>query len=110
MDFGRIPDSWDTHLAEHFDCKWPGAVLSHSEVDRKHSNVPWAMDLLGTIGSNANDLLRKGQRIIVQDILTQLRSEAGEKPVAIKRERRTETVISSQEPTLLSSPQKSESF
>jgi len=47
------------------------------------------MDLFGTIRSDANDLLRKGQRIIVQDALTQRRSEAGEKLVAIKRERRT---------------------
>jgi len=37
------------------------------------------MDLLGTIGSDTNDLFSKGQRIIVQDVLTQLRSESGEK-------------------------------
>jgi hypothetical protein len=37
------------------------------------------MDLLGTIGSDTNDLLSKGQRIIVQDVLTQLRSESSEK-------------------------------
>jgi hypothetical protein len=37
------------------------------------------MDLLGIIGSDADDLLRKGQRIIIQDVLTQWRSEAGEK-------------------------------
>jgi len=58
------------------------------------------MDLLGTIGSDANDLLRKSQRIIVQDVLTQLRSEAGEKLVAIKRERRTEAMKSSYEPSI----------
>ena len=104
MDFGRVPDPRDTHLAEYFDRKWSSAVLSHSEVHRQYSNVSRPMNLLGTIGSDANDLLRKGQRIIVQDVLTQLRSEAGEKLVAIKRERRTETVISSQEPTMLSSP------
>jgi len=79
MDFGRIPDPRYTHLAEHFDCEWPGAVLSHCEVDWKYSNVSWAMDLLGTIGSDTNDLFSKGQRIIVQDVLTQLRSESGEK-------------------------------
>ena len=110
MDFRRVPDPWDTHLAEHFDCKWPSAVLSHSEVHRQYSNVSRAMNLLDTICSDANDLLRKGQRIIVQDALTQRRSEAGEKLVAIKRERRAETVISSQEPAMRSSAQKSESF
>jgi len=56
------------------------------------------MDLFGTIRSDADDLLRKGQRIIVQDLLTQRRSEAGEKLVAIKRERRTEAMKSSYEP------------
>ena len=61
MNFGRVPDSRHTHLAEHFDRKRPSAVLSHSEVDRKHSNVLWAMDLLDTIGSDAYDLLREGQ-------------------------------------------------
>jgi len=68
------------------------------------------MDPLGTTGSDANDLLRKGKRIIVQDVLTQRRSEAGGKLVAIKRERRTETVISSYELAMLSLPKKSESF
>ena len=61
MDFGRVPDPGYTHLAEDFDCKWPGAVLSHSEVHGQYSNVSRAMDLLGIIGSDANDLLRKGQ-------------------------------------------------
>ena len=89
MDFGRVPDPRDPHLAEDFDCKWPSAVLSHSEVHGQYSNVSRAMDLFGTIRSDANDLLRKGQRIIFQDALTQRRSEAGEKLVAIKRERRT---------------------
>jgi len=93
MDFGRVPDPRDTHLTEHFDGKWPGAVLSHREVDGKYSNVSGAMDLLDAISSDADYLLRKGQRIIVQDVLTQQRSEAGEKPVAIKRERGTETEI-----------------
>jgi hypothetical protein len=79
MDFGRIPDPRYTHLTEHFDCEWPSAVLSHREVDWKYSNVSWAMDLLGTIRSDTNDLLSKGQRIIVQDVLSQLRSESGEK-------------------------------
>ena len=110
MDFGRVPDPRDTHLTEHFDGEWPGAVLSHREVDGKYSNISGAMDLLDTIGSDANDLLRKGERIIVQDVLAQRRSEAGEKLVAIKRERRAETVISSQEPAMRSSAQKSESF
>ncbi len=98
MDFGRVPDSRDTHLAEDFDCKWPCAVLGHRQVDGQYSNVPGAMDLFGTIRSDADDLLRKGQRIIVQDLLTQRRSEAGEKLVAIKRERRTEAMKSSYEP------------
>jgi len=89
MDFGRVPDPRDPHLAEHFDCKWPSAVLSHSEVHGQYSNVSRPMDLLGTIGSDANDLLCKGKRIIVQNVLTQRRSEAGEKLVAIKRERLT---------------------
>ena len=110
MDFGRVPDPRDTHLAEDFDCKRPCAVLSHSEVHGQYSNVSRAMDTLGTIGSDANDLLCKGKRIIVQDVLTQRRSEAGEKLVAIKRERRTETVISSYELAMLSLPKKSESF
>src|SRR5205807_4532945 len=79
MDFGRVPNPRDTHLTEHFDGKWPGAVLSHREVDSKNSNVPCAMNLPDAISSDADYLLRKGQRIIVQDILTQLRSEAGEK-------------------------------
>src|SRR6266699_2446186 len=57
MDFGRVPDPRDPHLAEHFDCKWPSAVLSHSEVHRQYSNVSRAMDPLGTTGSDANDLL-----------------------------------------------------
>src|SRR5207253_9888038 len=100
----------DTQLAEHFDRKWSSAVQSHSELLRQYSNVSRPMNLLGNIGSDANDLLHKGQRIIVQDVLTQLRSEAGEKLVAIKRERRTETVISSYELAMLSLPKKSESF
>ena len=74
MDFGRVPDLRYTHLAEHFDRKWPSAVLSHSEVHGQYSNVSRAMDPLGTIGSDANDLLCKGKRIIVQDVLTQRRS------------------------------------
>src|SRR3989442_2115589 len=78
MDFGRIPDLRDTYLTEHFDRKRPSAVLSHRQVDRKYSNVSWAKDLPETIGSDANDLLRKGQRIIVQNVLTQWPSEAGE--------------------------------
>ena len=98
MDFGRVPDSRDTHLAEDFDCKRPCAVLGHRQVDGQNSNVPRVMDLFGTIRSDADDLLRKGQRIIVQDLLTQRRSEAGEKLVAIKRERRTEAMKSSYEP------------
>ena len=61
MDFGRVPDPRDTHLAEHFDCKWPSAVLSHRQVDGQNSNVPGAMDLFGTIRSDADDLLREGQ-------------------------------------------------
>ena len=79
MNSGRVPDPRDTHLAKHFDSEWTGAVLSHREVDRNYGNVSRAMHLLCTIGSDANDLLREGQRIIVQDILTQLRSESGEK-------------------------------
>ena len=110
MNSGRVPDPRDTHLAKHLDSEWTGAVLSHREVDGKYSNISGAMDLLDTIGSDANDLLRKGERIIVQDVLAQRRSEAGEKLVAIKRERRAETVISSQEPAMRSSAQKSESF
>ena len=77
MDFGRVPNPRDTHLTKHFNRKWPSAVLSHSEVHRQYSNVSRAMNLLDTIGSDANDLLAKGQRIIVQDVLMQLRSEAG---------------------------------
>ena len=61
MDFGRIPDLRDTYLTEHFDRKRPSAVLSHREVDRKYSNVPGPMDPLGTIRSDADDLLREGQ-------------------------------------------------
>jgi hypothetical protein len=53
------------------------------------------MDLFGTIRSDANDLLCKGKRIIVQDVLTQRRSEAARKLVAIKPERRTEAMKSS---------------
>jgi hypothetical protein len=37
------------------------------------------MDLLAPVGPDANDLFREGQRIIVQYVLTQQRSEAGEK-------------------------------
>ena len=95
MDFGRIPDPRDAHLTKHFDRKWSSAVLSHREVHRQYSNVSRPMDLLDSIGSDANDLLRKGQRVIVQDVLTQRRSEAGKKLVAIKRERRTEAMKSS---------------
>src|SRR5437588_323636 len=87
MDFRRVPDLRSSHLTEHFDCKWPGAVLSHREVDGKYSNVSGAMDLLDAISSDADYLLRKGQRIIVQDVLTQWGSEAGGILVAIKRER-----------------------
>jgi len=89
MDFGRVPNPRDTHLTKYFNRKWPSAVLSHSEVHGQYSNVSRPIDLLGTIGSDANDLLCKGKRIIVQDVLKQRRSEAGEKLVAIKRERRT---------------------
>jgi hypothetical protein len=79
MNLGRVPDPRYTHLTEHFDRKRPSAVLSHREINWKYSNVSRAIGLLGTIGSDANDLLRKGQRIIVQDILTQLSSGSGEK-------------------------------
>src|SRR5437879_6707352 len=89
MDFGRVPDPRDPHLAEHFDCKWPSAVLSHSEVHGQYSNVSRGMDPLGPIGSDANDLLCKGKRIIIKDILTQPRHESDEELSAIKRERRT---------------------
>src|SRR5207302_9691768 len=71
MDFGRVPDPRDPHLAEHFDCKRPCAVLSHSEVHGQYSNVSRAMDTLRTIGSDSTDLLCKGKRIIVQAALTQ---------------------------------------
>src|SRR5437588_8647711 len=78
MDFGRVPDPRDPHLAEHFDCKWPSAVLSHSEVNGQYSNVSRPMDLLGTIGSDANDLLCKGKCIIVHNVLTKLLTDACE--------------------------------
>ena len=79
MDFGRVPDPWNAHFGEDLDGEWSSAILSHREIDWQYSNVSRAMDLLARVSPDANDLFREGQRIIVHDVLTQWRSEAGEK-------------------------------
>ncbi len=65
MDFRRIPDLRNAHFAKDLDGEGSSAVLSHGEVCGNYGNVSGAMDSLSIIGSGANDLLRKGQRIIV---------------------------------------------
>jgi len=79
MDLRLVPHFRDTHLAENLDCEGSRAVLSHRKVDGQYGNVSRAIDLARAISSDADDLLREGQRVIVQDILTQQCSEAGEK-------------------------------
>jgi len=79
MDFGRGPDLRNAHLAEHFDCKRSSAVLSHGKVDGQYSDVSRAMDLVSSLRPDADDLLSEGQRVVVQNVLTQQSSEAGEK-------------------------------
>src|SRR5437660_11009745 len=74
MDFGRVPDPRDTHLTKNFNRKWPSAVLSHTEVHRPYSSVSGAMNDLDTIGSDANDLLLNGQRIVVLAACTHMLS------------------------------------
>jgi hypothetical protein len=95
MDLRWVPHFRDTHLAEDFDRKRSGAVLSHRKVDGQYGNVSRAIDIARAIGSDANDLLGEGQRLIAQDVLTQRCSEAARKLVAIKRESNNDMMESS---------------
>ena len=79
MDFRRVPDFGDAHFCEDLDGEGPGTILSHREVDRQYGDVSWAMDLVRVSGSDADYFLGESQRIVVQDVLTQRRSERGEK-------------------------------
>ena len=79
VDSGRVPDFRNAHLAKHFDCKRSSAVLGHCKVSGQHSDVSWAMDLVSILGPDADDLLSEGQRVVVQNVLAQQCSEAGEK-------------------------------
>src|SRR3989442_5783471 len=74
MDFRWVPDLRDAHLAKDFDGERPSAVLSHGEVSRKNGNISGVMDILSTIGSDANYVLPKGQRIITLDVFKRRRS------------------------------------
>ena len=71
MDPRRVPDLRRTHIAEHLDRERPGTILSHCQVCRKDGDVAGTMDLFGAFRSNANDLLGKGERIIIQYALAQ---------------------------------------
>jgi len=86
MDPGRVPDLRDAHLAEHLDSERPSTILGHGHIGRQNRDFSWMMYLLAAFGSNADDLLGKSQRIIVQDILVHRGSRERKIPAVIKDE------------------------
>ena len=86
MNSGRVPDLRHAHLAEHLDSERPSTILGHGHIGRQNRDFSWMMYLLAAFGSNADDLLGKSQRIIVQDILVQRDSRERKIPAVIKDE------------------------
>ena len=72
MDFLRVPDLLNAHLAKDFDRQWSSTILGHGHVRRQNSNFTRMVDLLPFVRLEADDLLSERKRIIVQDRLRQL--------------------------------------
>lgn len=72
MDFFRIPDFLNTHLTEDFDRQRSSTVLGHRHVCGENSDLARMMDFLTPINLDADYLLGKGKRGIVEDHLRQL--------------------------------------
>jgi hypothetical protein len=84
MDTRRVPDLLDTHFTEYFDGERSSTVLGHRHVSRDDSDITRMVDPLTVIGSNADNLLSKCQRIIVQNILAQNSIMSPKNPGVIK--------------------------
>ena len=72
MDFLWIPDLLHPHLAEDLDRQGSSAVLCHRHVRRQNSDLARVMDPLASISLDADYLLGKRQRVIVENRLRQL--------------------------------------
>src|SRR2546422_1008570 len=69
MDFFRIPDFLNTHLAKDLDSQGSRAVLGHGHVGRQNSNLARMMDLPSSNSFEPDNLLRKRQLVIVENRL-----------------------------------------
>src|SRR5207245_510596 len=76
MDSLRVPDLLNTHLTENLDRQGSSAILSHGHVRRQNSNLAGMVDLPASVSFDANDLLGKSKRVIVEDRLRQVGREA----------------------------------
>jgi len=84
MDSFRVPDLLDPHLTENLDRQGSSAILSHGHVRRQNSNLAGMVDLPASVSFDANDLLGKSKRVIVEDRLRQVGREAGRKLSLLK--------------------------
>ena len=79
MDSFRVPDLLNTHLTEDLDRQRSRAVLSHGHVSRQNSNLAREVELPASVSFDANDLLSKRKRVIVENRLRQVSREAERK-------------------------------
>ena len=84
MDSLRIPDLLNAHLTENLDRQRSGTVLSHGHVHWQNGNLARKVDLPASVSLDANDLLSKCKRIIVENRLGQISREAGRKLPLLK--------------------------
>ncbi len=84
MDSLRIPDLLNAHLTENLDRQGSRAVLGHGHVHRQNGNLARKVDLPASVSLDANDLLSKCKRIIVENRLGQISREAGRKLPLLK--------------------------
>ncbi len=84
MDSLRIPDLLNAHLTENLDRQRSGTVLSHGHVHWQNGNLARKVDLPASVSFDANDLLSKRKRIIVENRLGQISREAGRKLPLLK--------------------------
>ena len=79
MDSFRIPDLLNPHLTEDLDRQRSGTVLSHGHIRGQDSNLAREVDLPASVSFDANDLLSKRKRVIVENRLRQVSREAERK-------------------------------
>jgi len=84
MNSFRVPDLLDTHLTENLDRQRSSTILRHRHVRRQNCNLARMMDPPASISFDADDLLGKRERVIIQNRLRQAGREAEPKLSLLK--------------------------